>query len=70
MPHTTAFYDWKARIDTRFDALRPHHRAALAEYSFAMIFARCCGLTSVTKYLAAFLAVNAHSLRQRLRELY
>ena len=70
MPHTTAFYDWKARIDTRFDTLRPHHRAALAEYSFAMLFARCCGLTSVTKYLAAFLAVNAHTLRQRLRELY
>jgi hypothetical protein len=70
MPHTTAFYDWKARVDTLFHALRPHHRCALAEYSFGMVLARCCGLTSVVAYLAAFLAITTHALRQRLRELY
>ena len=70
MPHTTAFYDWKSRVDTLFGALKPHHRSALAEYSFGMVLARCCGLTSVVAYLAGFLAVKADALRQRLRELY
>lgn len=70
MPHTTAFYDWKTRVNTLFDALKPHHRVALAEYSFGMILARCCGLTSVAAYLAVVLRCNVHALRQRLRELY
>lgn len=70
MPHTTAFYDWKTRVGTLFGALHPHHRTSLAEYSFGMILARCCGLTSVVAYLAALLATKAHALRARLRELY
>ena len=70
MPHTTAFYDWKARVGTLFDTLKPHHRRALAEYSFGMVLARCCGLTSVVAYLAEFLATKLSTLRQRLRELY
>lgn len=70
MPHDSAFYDWKARVDTRFAALKPHHRTALAQYSFGMILARCCGLTAVVAHLAALLALKAHALRARLRELY
>src|SRR5262245_11157410 len=35
-----------------------------------MALARCCGLISVVAHLAGFLAVAAHALRQRLRELY
>lgn len=70
MPHTAAFYDWKARIDSRFADLRPHHRAALAEYSFGLILARCCGLTAVVAHLVALLGLKAHALRARLRELY
>ena len=70
VPHTTAFYEWKSRVNTLFDTLKPHHRRALAEYSFGMILARCCGLTSVVAYLAVLLRCKAHTLRQRLRELY
>jgi hypothetical protein len=70
VPHNAAFYDWKARVDTLFDALKPHHRTALAEYSFGMVLARCCGLTSVVAHLAAFFTLGTHALRQRLRELY
>ncbi len=70
MPHDSAFYSWKARVDTRFAALKPHHRTALAQYSFGMILARCCGLTAVVVHLAALLALKAHALRARLRELY
>jgi hypothetical protein len=70
VPHDSAFYDWKARLDTLFAALKPHHRTALAQYSFGMILARCCGLTAVVTHLVALLALKAHALRARLRELY
>jgi hypothetical protein len=70
VPHDSAFYDWKTRVDTHFDALKPHHRVTLAQYTFGMILARCCGLTAVVTHLVAFLAIKAHALRARLRELY
>ena len=70
MPHDSAFYEWKTRVDTLFGTLKPHHRAALAQYSFGMILARCCGLTAVVAHLVALLMLGAHALRQRLRELY
>jgi hypothetical protein len=70
VPHDSAFYQWKARVDTLFGTLKPHHRTTLAQYSFGMILARCCGLTAVVAHLVAFLAVKAHALRARLRELY
>ncbi len=70
MPHDSAFYGWKVRVDTLFGAPKPRHRAALAEYSFGMVPARGCGLTTVVAHPAARLAVQAHALRARLRELY
>jgi len=70
MPHTDAFYHWSDRVQALFPDLRPHHRRALAEYSFGLVLARCCGLSSVVAHLAGFLALSAHALRQRLRELY
>lgn len=70
MPHSDAFYQWADRLQGLLPELRPHHRRALAEYSFGLVLARCCGLTSVVAHLAGFLAVAAHALRQRLRDLY
>jgi hypothetical protein len=70
VPPTEAFYQWNQRLQDRFPELQPHHRRALAEYSFGMVLAHCCGLTSVVAALAAFLTAGAHALRQRLRELY
>jgi hypothetical protein len=70
VPHNSAFYDWNSRVDTLFGDLKSHHRNTLAQYSFGMILARCCGLTAVVAHLVALLAVKAHALRARLRELY
>ena len=53
MPHNSAFYDWKSRVDTLFGGLKPHHRTTLAQYSFGMILARCCGLTAVVAHLSS-----------------
>src|SRR5688572_7923877 len=70
MPHTDEFYRWEGQVQRLFPELREHHRRALAEYSFGMTLARCCGLTSVVAHLAGFLAIGAFALAQRLRELY
>jgi Transposase DDE domain len=70
MPHPDALYHWRARVQGLFPALAPHHARDLADYSFGAALARTCGLTQVVAYLAGYLAVGAHALRARLRELY
>jgi hypothetical protein len=69
MPHPDEFYRWHDRVQALFPDLKEHHRRSLAEYSFGMTLAGCCGLTSVVADLGAFLAIGAHALQQRLREL-
>src|SRR5436305_14517619 len=70
MPHTDALYQWRGRVQGLFPGLAPHHARDLADYSFGAALARTCGLAQVTAYLAGYLAVGAHALRARLRELY
>ena len=70
MPHTQALSQWADRVQQLFPDLKPHHRRALAWYSFASALARTCGLTQVVAHLAGFLALRAATVRQRLRELY
>lgn len=70
MPHTDTFYHWNHRVQALFPALRPHHRSALAEYSFGIALAGACGLTTVAAYLGTALGVPVHALTQRLREFY
>lgn len=70
MPHTSEFYRWHDQVQRRFPELREHHRRALAEYSFGMVLAGCCGLTRLAACLAGFLACSALALTQRLREFY
>src|ERR1700746_1161128 len=70
MPHPDALYHWRGRVQGLFPALAPHHARDLADYSFGAALARACGLAQVVAYLAGYLAVAAHALRARLRELY
>ena len=70
MSHTDAFYSWKQRVQALYGELLPRHQSALAEYSFGMVMAQCCGLSKVTAYLAGVLVCGLHAVRQRLRELY
>jgi hypothetical protein len=70
VPPTDAFYQWRGRVNGLFPKLPAAHQRLLADYAFGMFMARCCGLTSVVLYLAGFLGVAIHALRQRLRELY
>jgi hypothetical protein len=70
VPHTDEFYRWQSSVQVRFAELKPHHCRKLAEYSFGMVLAQCCGLSSVVAHLALFLGVCADTLKARLRELY
>ena len=70
MPYTEAFYSWQRSVQERFTELKPHHRRSLTEYSFGMVLAACCGLSSIVAQLTLFLGVVANTLKARLRELY
>lgn len=70
MPHADEFDRWDARVQAAFPDVLPHHRRALAEYSFGMALSGRCGLTTVVGYLAALFTAGAYALEQRLRELF
>jgi hypothetical protein len=70
MPHTDALYHWTARVQTLFPALTPGHATALAWYSFGLVLARGCGLSTGVTHLAGLRGRSAHTLRQRRRALY
>ena len=70
MPHRDDFYRWQDRVQEHFSTLKPHHQDTLARYSFGMVLAKCCGLTSVVAQLASLFGRALSSIRQALRELY
>lgn len=70
MPAIEDFYAWNSQVQELFSELKPHHRKALAEYSFGLILAKCCGLTSVLAHLVLFFKCAVGTLRDRLRDLY
>ena len=59
---------WQATVSTQFPALSPAQATVLALWSFGMVLARSCGITSVAALLAPLLGAKENTLRQRLRE--
>jgi hypothetical protein len=70
MPHLDDFYAWRSRVQEQFVDLKPHQRTTLAEYSFGLILAGCCGLSSVLTHLTLLLSCRWCTLKDRLRDLY
>ncbi len=70
MPSKQDFYVWEKQVQEMFPKVKSHHRTALAQYSFGLILAKCCGLTTVLAHLARFLACAVGTLKDRLRDLY
>lgn len=64
------FYHWNDTLATHFTNLSKPLVGLLALWSFGMILARRCGLSSVSLFLAEFLGRSSNTLRQRLREFY
>jgi hypothetical protein len=62
--------EWQAHLASRFPELTASVVAGLALYSFGVLLARVCGLSTVTLYLAEHLRHPYDALRKRLREFY
>jgi hypothetical protein len=55
-------------VSTHLPALSPAQATVLALWSFGMVLARSCGITSVAALLAPWLDAKENTVRQRLRE--
>ena len=64
------FRQWTDELADAFPQLSQPQVFGLATWSFGMILARCCALTTVALFLAQFLGRHYHAVRQRLREFY
>lgn len=70
MSRRTALYRWTDEVTNAFPHLSKPQAAVLALWSFGMVLARSCALSSVAFFLARLLGRKANSVRQRLREFY
>ena len=59
---------WESTVSTRLPTLQRSQATVLALWSFGMVLARSCGITSVAALLAPLLGAKEHTVRQRLRE--
>jgi hypothetical protein len=70
MPRHRQLYDWADRVATHFPDLPPATAFSLALWSFGLVLAHACGLTTVVTHLAPVLGQAVNTVRQRLRECY
>jgi hypothetical protein len=59
---------WYATVSTHLPGLSPAQAYVLALWSYGMVLARSCGITSVAVVLAPLLGAKENTVRQRLRE--
>jgi hypothetical protein len=62
--------DWQAQLTSRFPELPSPVVAVLALYSFGVLCAHVCGLSTVVLFLAPLLGCPKRPLRKRLTEFY
>ncbi len=65
-----ALRQWTDDLADAFPQLSQPQVVGLATWSFGMVMARCCALTTVALFVAQFLGHKYHAVRQRLREFY
>jgi hypothetical protein len=70
MTRTPPLDQWIDQVTHAFPKLSRPQATVLALYSFGMILAQRCGLTSVVTVLVPLLGVSFHTLRSRLQEFY
>lgn len=63
-------YQWENTLAQHLPCLSKPQRHGLALWTFGMVLARSCGLTSVVPLLSALMSDKQDNLRQRLREFY
>src|SRR3954451_24263001 len=68
MPRPQPLHRWTDQVRMAFPDLSRPQATVLALYSFGMILAQRCGLSSVVAALVPLLGVGFHTLRSRLQE--
>jgi hypothetical protein len=66
----TDLASWGSELANHFQGLSPVLVSLLALWSFGMMLARCCGLSTVSLLLARCCGQTDNTTRQRLREFY
>lgn len=62
--------EWIAIVAQHMAHLSKPQATILALWSFGMVMARSCGLTTVSSFLAELMKRNKDAFRERLRDLY
>jgi hypothetical protein len=70
MPRRHPIYPWIGQVVTAFPHLSRPQARVLALYSFGMILAQRCGLSTVATFLAPVLGSRWATIRSRLQEFY
>jgi hypothetical protein len=68
MSHPDSLSQWEQTVSTYLPHLSRPQAGVLALWSYGMVLARSCGITSVVALLAKLLSTSESTLRQRLRE--
>jgi len=68
MPHPHGLSQWHDCVSTHLPHLSVPQRTALALWSFGIVLAHSCGLTSVATLVAMLLHQSDQTVRERLRE--
>src|SRR5438094_9712245 len=61
---------WEHSVSSHLPQLSRPQAAVLALWSYGMVLAKSCGITSVVALLATLLGQSEGTVRQRLREWY
>lgn len=68
MARRAGLSQWTAIVSRQLPHLSGPQAAVLALWSYGIVLAQCCGLTTVTALLAGLLDASEPTVRQRLRE--
>ena len=68
MARLAGLSQWETTVSTHLPTLSRAQATVLALWSFGMVLARSCGITSVAALLAPLLDAKEPTVRQRLRE--
>lgn len=64
----SALSQWETQVSTHLPHLSRPQARVLAAWSYGMVLAKSCGITSVVAILAPLLKQSESTVRQRLRE--
>ena len=70
MPRHKGLSQWQQLVSTRLPHLSAPQATVLALWSFGIVLAQSCGLTTVVVMLSYLLDISPSSLRERLRDWY